>query len=436
MNFLDIIQKKKENKALSEEEIKFFIENYVKGEIPDYQVSAFLMAVYFNKLNLDETYYLTKAMIDSGDRVDLSEVPGSKVDKHSTGGVGDTVTLVLGPLLASVGLVFAKMSGRGLGHTGGTLDKLESIPGFNINIGGKEFVEILKKSNIAVIGQTENIVPADKLLYALRDATATVDNVSLIASSILSKKIALGNDALVLDVKVGSGAFMKDIPSAVELSELMVNLGKKFGRNTKAIITSMNEPLGDAIGNSLEVIEAINILKGKKSGHLKEIALRIGSKLMIMEGLAKTEDEARKVLEGKISDGSAIEKFKEMVELQGGDPSYIDDTDKFKKSSIIKDITSEETGFVKTIEAIEIGIASRDLGAGRHKKGDVLDLSAGIYLHKKVGDFVEKGEKIATIYTEKKNEVAGAIERIKAAYTFSDKREDYKLIIEEIDWNE
>lgn len=433
MNFLDIIQKKKENKDLSEEEIKFFIENYVKGEIPDYQVSAFFMAVYFNKLNLDETYYLTKAMIDSGDRVDLSEVPGSKVDKHSTGGVGDTVTLVLGPLLASVGLVFAKMSGRGLGHTGGTLDKLESIPGFNINIGGKEFVEILKKSNIAVIGQTENIVPADKLLYALRDATATVDNVSLIASSILSKKIALGNDALVLDVKVGSGAFMKDIPSAVELSELMVNLGKKFGRNTKAIITSMNEPLGDAIGNSLEVIEAINILKGKKSGHLKEIALRIGSKLMIMEGLAKTEDEARKVLEGKISDGSAIEKFKEMVELQGGDPSYIYDTDKFKKSSIIKDITSEETGFVKTIEAIEIGIASRDLGAGRHKKGDVLDLSAGIYLHKKVGDFVEKGEKIATIYTEKENEVEGAIDRIKAAYAFSDKREDYKLIIEEID---
>lgn len=433
MNFLDIIQKKKENKALSEEEIKFFIENYVKGEIPDYQVSAFLMAVYFNKLNLDETYYLTKAMIDSGDRVDLSEVPGSKVDKHSTGGVGDTVTLVLGPLLASVGLVFAKMSGRGLGHTGGTLDKLESIPGFNINIGGKEFVEILKKSNIAVIGQTENIVPADKLLYALRDATATVDNVSLIASSILSKKIALGTDALVLDVKVGSGAFMKDVPSAIELSELMVNLGKKFGRNTKAIITSMNEPLGDAIGNSLEVIEAINILKGKKSGHLKEIALKIGSKLMIMEGLAKTEDEARKVLEGKISDGSAIEKFKEMVELQGGDSSYIDNTDKFKKSSIIKDITSEERGFVKSIEAIEIGIASRDLGAGRHKKGDVLDLSAGIYLHKKVGDFVKKGEKIATIYTEKENEVAGAIERIKAAYAFSDKKEDYKLIIEEID---
>ena len=433
MNFLDIIQKKKENKILTEEEIKYFIENYVKGEIPDYQVSAFLMAVYFNKLNLDETYYLTKAMIDSGDRVDLSEVPGSKVDKHSTGGVGDTVTLVLGPLLASVGLVFAKMSGRGLGHTGGTLDKLEAIPGFNINIGGKEFVEILKKSNIAVIGQTENIVPADKLLYALRDATATVDNVSLIASSILSKKIALGTDALVLDVKVGNGAFMKDVPSAIELSKLMVNLGKKFGRNTKAIITSMNEPLGDAIGNSIEVIEAINILKGKKSGNLKDIALRIGSKLMIMEGISKNEEEAIKVLEGKISDGSAIEKFKEMVELQAGDSSYIDDTDKFKKSSIIKDIVSEETGFVKSIEAIEIGIASRDLGAGRHKKSDVLDLNAGIYLHKKVGDFVEKGEKIATIYTEKENEVEAAIDRIKKAYDFSENKETYKLIIEEID---
>ena len=279
-------------------------------------------------------------------------------------------------------------------------------------------------------------MPADKLLYALRDATATVDNVSLIASSILSKKIALGTDALVLDVKVGNGAFMKDVPSAIELSKLMVSLGKKFGRNTKAIITSMNEPLGDAIGNSLEVIEAINILKGKKSGHLKDIALRIGSKLMIMEGLAKSEDEAIKVLEEKISDGSAIEKFKEMVELQGGDSSYIDDTDKFKKSTIIKEIISEETGFVKSIEAIEIGIASRDLGAGRHKKGDVLDLSAGIYLHKKVGDFVEKGEKIATIYTEKENEVEGAINRIKNAYAFSDNREEYKLIIEEIDWNE
>ena len=433
MNFLDIIQKKKENKVLNQNEIEFFVENYVKGDIPDYQVSAFLMAIYFNKLNLDETYYLTKAMIDSGETVDLSEVPGSKVDKHSTGGVGDTVTLVLGPLLASVGLVFAKMSGRGLGHTGGTLDKLEAIPGFDINIGGRDFIEILKKSNIAVIGQTENIVPADKLLYALRDATATVDNVSLIASSILSKKIALGTDALVLDVKVGNGAFMKDVPSAVELSKLMVELGKKFGRNTKAIITSMEEPLGDAIGNSLEVIEAINILKGKKEGHLKDIALRIGAQLMIMEGISSSEEEAMKVLEGKISDGSAIEKFKEMVELQGGDKSYIDDTDKFKKSSIIKEIYAEESGNVKSIEAIEIGIASRDLGAGRHKKDDVLDLSAGIYLHKKIGDLVEKGDKLATIYTEKENEVEGAIKRIKAAYAFSDKKEDYKLIIEEID---
>lgn len=325
------------------------------------------------------------------------------------------------------------MSGRGLGHTGGTLDKLESIPGFNINIDSENFIKILNKSNIAVIGQSENIVPADKLLYSLRDATATVDNVSLIASSILSKKIALGTDALVLDVKVGNGAFMKDVESAVNLSKLMVSLGKKFGRKTKAMITSMNEPLGDAVGNSLEVIEAINVLKGNGSRHLKEISFKIASKFMIMENMVSSEKEAMSILEEKIRDGSAIEKFKEMVTLQGGDATYIDDTNKFKRSSIIKDIYSKESGYVKSIEAIEIGIASRDLGAGRHKKDDVLDLNAGVYLHKKVGDFVEKGEKIATIYTEKENEVEGVIEKITKAYSFSDKRQDYKLIIEEID---
>ncbi len=436
MKFLDIIQKKKENRILTEEEINYFIKNYVNGKIPDYQVSAFLMAIYFNKLNLDETYYLTRAMIESGNVIDLSEVSGIKVDKHSTGGVGDTVTLILGPLLASVGFIFAKMSGRGLGHTGGTLDKLESIPGFNINIDSENFIKILNKSNIAVIGQSENIVPADKLLYSLRDATATVDNVSLIASSILSKKIALGTDALVLDVKVGNGAFMKDVESAVNLSKLMVSLGKKFGRKTKAMITSMNEPLGDAVGNSLEVIEAINVLKGNGSRHLKEISFKIASKFMIMENMVSSEKEAMSILEEKIRDGSAIEKFKEMVTLQGGDATYIDDTNKFKRSSIIKDIYSKESGYVKSIEAIEIGIASRDLGAGRHKKDDVLDLNAGVYLHKKVGDFVEKGEKIATIYTEKENEVEGVIEKITKAYSFSDKRQDYKLIIEEIDWDE
>lgn len=436
MKFLDIIQKKKENRILTEEEINYFIKNYVNGKIPDYQVSAFLMAIYFNKLNLDETYYLTRAMIESGNVIDLSEVSGIKVDKHSTGGVGDTVTLILGPLLASVGFIFAKMSGRGLGHTGGTLDKLESIPGFNINIDSENFIKILNKSNIAVIGQSENIVPADKLLYSLRDATATVDNVSLIASSILSKKIALGTDALVLDVKVGNGAFMKDVESAVNLSKLMVSLGKKFGRKTKAMITSMNEPLGDAVGNSLEVIEAINVLKGNGSRHLKEISFKIASKFMIMENMVSSEKEAMSILEEKIRDGSAIEKFKEMVTLQGGDATYIDDTNKFKRSSIIKDIYSKESGYVKSIEAIEIGIASRDLGAGRHKKDDVLDLNAGVYLHKKVGDFVEKGEKIATIYTEKENEVEGVIEKITKVYSFSDKRQDYKLIIEEIDWDE
>jgi len=433
MNFIDIIEKKKENKELTEEEIKFFIDNYVSGDIPDYQVSALLMAIYFNKLNIDETYHLTKSMIESGDVVDLSDVHGVKVDKHSTGGVGDTVTLVLGPLMASVGLVFAKMSGRGLGHTGGTLDKLEAIPGFNIYLNEDEFKSNLDKSNIAVIGQTDDIVPADKLLYALRDATDTVDNVSLISSSILSKKIALGTDALVLDVKVGSGAFMKDKDSAVELSKMMVELGKKFNRKAKAIITNMNEPLGDAVGNSIEVIEAIKTLNGEGSKNLREIALKIGSSLMNMAGVSNSEEEARKVLEEKMNNGEAIEKFKEMVELQGGDSSYIDDISKFKLSSIKEDIFSEESGYVNSIEALEIGIVSRDLGAGRLKKGDSLDLGAGIYLYKKVGDYVEKGDKLATIYTEKSDQVEDAIKRIKNAYKYSDTKEEYNLIIEEID---
>ncbi|MBU5669174.1 pyrimidine-nucleoside phosphorylase [Peptoniphilus sp. MSJ-1] len=433
MNFIDIIEKKKENKALTEEEIKFFIENYVKGEIPDYQVSALLMAIYFNKLNLDETYYLTKYMIESGDTVDLTDVHGVKVDKHSTGGVGDTVTLVLGPLMASVGLVFAKMSGRGLGHTGGTLDKLEAIPGFNIYLNEEEFKNNLEKSNIAVIGQTDDIVPADKLLYALRDATDTVDNVSLISSSILSKKIALGTDALVLDIKVGSGAFMKDKESAIELSKLMVELGKKFNRNTKAIITNMSEPLGDAVGNSIEVIEAIKTLRGEGSKNLREISIKIGSSLMNMAGLTDSEEEAKKIIIEKIESGEALEKFKEMVELQGGDSTYIDDISKFKLSSIEESVIAEESGYVKEIEALEIGIVSRDLGAGRLKKGDDLDLGAGIYLYKKVGDYVKKGDKLATIYTEKADEVERAVERIKKAYKYSDEKEEYKLIIEEID---
>jgi pyrimidine-nucleoside phosphorylase len=433
VNIIDIIEKKKHSEELSEEEIKYLIDNYVNGNIPDYQMSALLMAIYFNKLNIDETYFLTKSMVLSGETIKLDKVKGIKVDKHSTGGVGDSVTLVLGPLMASVGLVFAKMSGRGLGHTGGTLDKLESIPGFNISLTDEEFINNLNESHIAVIGQTADIVPADKLLYALRDATATVDNVSLISSSILSKKIALANDALVLDVKVGKGAFMKDVESATELSKLMVELGKKFNRKTKAIITNMNEPLGKAIGNSLEVIEAIETLRGEGPKALEEISVTIGSKLMHMCGKTEDEEEAKNILHENLRNGKAIEKFKEMVKLQGGDISYIDNTKKFELSKIKCEIYSNESGYVKEIDALEIGIASRDLGAGRLTKEDKLDLGAGILLNKKIGDYVNEGELLATLYTNKEDVVKDVAKRIEDAFSFSDDKENYELILKEID---
>lgn len=433
MNIIDIIEKKKHANELSEEEIKYFIDNYVNGNIPDYQMSALLMAIYFNKLNIDETYFLTKSMVESGDTIKLDKVKGTKVDKHSTGGVGDSVTLVLGPLMASVGLIFAKMSGRGLGHTGGTLDKLESIPGFNISLTDDEFIHNLNESHIAVIGQTADIVPADKLLYALRDATATVDNVSLISSSILSKKIALANDALVLDVKVGKGAFMKDVESATELSKLMVELGRKFNRKTKAIITNMNEPLGNAIGNSLEVIEAIETLRGKGPKDLEEISVVIGSKLMHMCGKTEDEEEAKNILRDNLKNGKAIEKFKEMVKLQGGDISYIDSIEKFELSKIKCEIFANDSGYVKEIDALEIGIASRDLGAGRITKEDKLDLGAGILLNKKIGDYVNEGELLATLYTDKESVVKDVSKRVENAFLFSEDKEDYKLILREID---
>lgn len=433
MNILDIIEKKKHAKELSENDIKYFVENYVNGNIPDYQISALLMAIYFNKLSINETYFLTKTMIDSGETIKLNSVHGIKVDKHSTGGVGDSVTLVLGPLMASVGLVFTKMSGRGLGHTGGTLDKLESIPGFNINLTDDEFINNLNKSNISIIGQTANIVPADKLLYALRDATSTVDNISLISSSILSKKFALANDALVLDVKVGNGAFMKDVEAALELSEMMVSLGKKFGRNTKTIITNMNEPLGKAVGNSLEVIEAIETLNGNGPKDLEEISIVIGSKLMHMAGITKNEEEAKNILYKNLNNGKALSKFKEMVELQGGDVTYVDNTDKFKLSKIQKNILSSEEGYVEEIDALQIGISSRDLGAGRLTKEDSLDLGAGLILNKKIGDYVNKGDILATIYTNKEDVVDDVSHKITQAFSFTRDKVTYDLILKEID---
>lgn len=402
MNTYEIIEKKKEGQKLSTEEIKYIVDGYTNGNIPDYQVSALLMAICLKGMDVDETFNLTNSMIESGNTIDLSKIEGKKVDKHSTGGVGDTTTLVLGPLVASCGIPFAKMSGRGLGHTGGTLDKLESIPGLSIDLDIDKFIENTNKIKIAICGQTTDVTPADKKLYALRDTTATVNDVSLISSSIMSKKIAVGADCLVLDVKVGSGAFMKTVEDAVELSEMMVNLGEKAGKNTQAVITNMNQPLGRAVGNSLEVIEAINTLRGEGPEDLYELSMELAEKLLLVSGHSKTEEEARAILEEKIASGEAFNKLKELVQLQGGDVSYIEDVSKFELSPKFE-LVSEVDGYVKGIDALGIGEASKNLGAGRETKESELDLGAGILLNKKIGDKVSKGELLATLYTKKEN---------------------------------
>ena len=433
MNTYEIIEKKKLGQVLTEDEIKFFVNGYTKGDIPDYQASALLMAIYFKGLNIDETYILTKAIIDSGKTIDLSKIEGIKVDKHSTGGVGDTTSLILGPLVASCGVPFAKMSGRGLGHTGGTLDKLESIPNMNINLTIDEFIKNTNEIKMALAGQTENVTPADKKLYALRDATATVDNLSLISSSIMSKKIAVGSDSLILDVKVGSGAFMKNLDDARALSKMMVEIGHKFNRQTIAIITNMDEPLGKNIGNSLEVIEAIDTLNGNGPKDLTDLCLELGAKLLYLAKKVETEEEGINILKEKIKNKEALNKFKEFVEKQGGDSSYIDDPSKFKLSPIVKEVYSDSDGYIKKIDALLIGEAAKNLGAGREKKEDEIDLGAGIVLNKKIDDYVKKGDLLATLYTQRENEVQRAVCDIKNAYIIGDKNKmPYKIIIEEI----
>ncbi|EGY76432.1 pyrimidine-nucleoside phosphorylase [Peptoniphilus indolicus] len=427
MNTYEIIEKKKNGLKLTPEEIKYIVDGYTNGSIPDYQVSALLMAICLKGMDVDETFNLTKSMIESGDTIDLTKIEGKKVDKHSTGGVGDTTTLVLGPLVASCGIPFAKMSGRGLGHTGGTLDKLESIPGLSIDLGIEEFIDNTNKIKLAICGQTTDVTPADKKIYALRDTTATVNNVSLISSSIMSKKIAVGADCLVLDVKVGSGAFMKTVEDAVELSEMMVSLGEKAGKNTQAVITNMNQPLGRAVGNSLEVIEAINTLKGQGPEDLYELSMELAEKLLLVSGHSQTEEEARKVLEEKISSGKAYEKFKEFVALQGGDVSYVENVDKFDLSPMFE-LFSEVDGYVQGIDALGIGEASKNLGAGRETKESELDLGAGILLNKKIGDKVSKGELIATLYTKKDN-VEEIKEQILKAFKFSDNKVEKDQLI-------
>ena len=403
MRMVDIIIKKKENKELTKEEISFFIKGFTDGSIPDYQASSLAMAICFNGMNKKEIGILTNEMLHSGDVIDLSSIEGKKVDKHSTGGVGDKTSLVLGPLVASCGVKLAKMSGRGLGHTGGTLDKLESIPGVTIDIEKEDFYKQVNDIGIAIVGQTGTLVPADKKLYALRDVTGTVNSIPLIASSIMSKKLASGSDTILLDVKFGSGAFMKDIDSARLLARTMVDIGNSFNRDTRAVLTDMDQPLGKAIGNSLEVIEACETLKGNGPEDLLELCLSLGAIILAQAKIETDEVKARELLKQKIVSGEAFNKLKELIQAQGGDASYLDNYDKFEKAKNIINIYAIKDGYVKSIEALSIGEGAMLLGAGRQTKNDIIDMSAGIYLTKKIGDKVNKGDLLAVLYTNKEN---------------------------------
>ncbi|WP_066312659.1 pyrimidine-nucleoside phosphorylase [Bacillus sp. FJAT-29814] len=399
MRMVDLIEKKRDGHELTTEEINYIIKGYTEGSIPDYQVSAFTMAVVFRGMTEKERADITMAMVESGDQIDLSQIEGIKVDKHSTGGVGDTTTLVLGPLVAAVGVPVAKMSGRGLGHTGGTIDKLESVAGFHVEIDNDEFIELVNKNKIAVIGQSGNLTPADKKLYSLRDVTGTVESIPLIASSIMSKKIAAGADAIVLDVKTGAGAFMKTLDDSKELAHAMVRIGNNVGRRTMAVISDMSQPLGFAIGNALEVKEAIDTLKGEGPEDLTELCLTLGSHMVFLAGKAGSLQEARGLLEKAIDDGSALEKMKVFLSSQGGDASVVDDPSKLPQAKFTFELEAKEDGYVAEIIADEVGTAAMLLGAGRATKESVIDLAVGLVLRKKIGGEVKKGESLVTIYS-------------------------------------
>ncbi|MEB6201354.1 pyrimidine-nucleoside phosphorylase [Mammaliicoccus fleurettii] len=427
MRMVDIIAKKRDGKKLSKEEIKFFIKGYTSGEIPDYQASSLAMAIYFQDMTDDERANLTMEMVESGDQIDLSEIEGIKVDKHSTGGVGDTTTLVLAPLVAALDVPVAKMSGRGLGHTGGTIDKLEAVEGFHVEITEQEFINLVNKDKVAVIGQTGNLTPADKKLYGLRDVTGTVNSIPLIASSIMSKKIAAGADAIVLDVKTGAGAFMKTIEDSELLAHAMVKIGNNVGRNTMAIISDMSQPLGRAIGNGLEVKEAIETLKGEGPEDLTELVLTLGSQMVVLGNKAETLEEAREKLLEVIKNGKALVKFKVFLENQGGDGSVVDDLSKLPQAQYKFEVEAKEAGYVSHIVADEIGVASMLLGAGRATKDDIIDLAVGLVLNKKVGDKVEKGESLVTIYANNKD-VKAVESKILENITISDEQVQPTLI--------
>ncbi|MED4648060.1 pyrimidine-nucleoside phosphorylase [Bacillus inaquosorum] len=403
MRMVDIIIKKQNGKELTTEEIQFFVNGYTNGSIPDYQASALAMAIFFQDMSDRERADLTMAMVNSGETIDLSAIEGIKVDKHSTGGVGDTTTLVLAPLVAALDVPVAKMSGRGLGHTGGTIDKLEAIDGFHVELTKDEFIKLVNRDKVAVIGQSGNLTPADKKLYALRDVTGTVNSIPLIASSIMSKKIAAGADAIVLDVKTGAGAFMKTEEDAAELAKAMVRIGNNVGRQTMAVISDMSQPLGFAIGNALEVKEAIDTLKGEGPEDLHELVLTLGSQMVVLAKKANTLDEARAKLEEVMKNGKALEKFKDFLKNQGGDSSIVDDPSKLPQAAYQIDVPAKEAGVVSEIVADEIGVAAMLLGAGRATKEDEIDLAVGIMLRKKVGDKVEKGEPLVTLYANREN---------------------------------
>jgi pyrimidine-nucleoside phosphorylase len=429
----DLILKKREGNELSKEEIKFLIDGFTNGKIPDYQMSALSMAIYFNGMNDRETADLTMAMAESGDQIDLSKIKGVKVDKHSTGGVGDTTSLVLVPLVAAAGIPVAKMSGRGLGHTGGTIDKLESIPGFKTDLSMDRFIDNVNEIKAAIAGQTGNLTPADKKLYSLRDVTATVDSIPLIASSIMSKKIAGGADGIVLDVKVGSGAFMKTLENAEKLAEIMVSIGEKLGRDTTAVLTDMEQPLGHAIGNNLEVIEAIDTLKGEGPEDLTELCLTLGANMLKISGEVESYQKGYQLLEELIENGKAFEKFKKIVEKQGGDVSYIEDPDKFKKSENSTEIKAKASGYLSQLKALDIGMAAMLVGAGREQKGDQILNEVGVVVHKKYGEKVTKGEKIATLYHNEENEnTKEAIDKLNNSFIINDETPEPRDLIYKI----
>ena len=401
MRMVDLIKKKRDGLALTQDEIEFIINGYTTGDVTDYQMSAFLMAVYFNDMTDEEITWMTTAMSQSGDMIDLSAIQGIKVDKHSTGGVGDTTTLVLAPLVASVGAKVAKMSGRGLGHTGGTIDKLEAIPGFKVELENDEFIRFVNESNVAVTGQSGDLAPADKKIYALRDVTATVDSIPLIASSIMSKKIASGADAIVLDVTTGDGAFMKSLEDAERLAHTMVRIGHLANRQTMAIISDMSQPLGNAIGNANEIKEAIDALKGEGPEDLMEMVYTLGSQMVVLAEKASTLQEARQLLENSITTGAAAEKFKEMIRNQGGDDSVVDFPEKLPQAKYMIEVPAKKSGVVSKIVADQIGVAAMLLGAGRRTKEEDIDYAVGLILNKKVGESVFEGESLVTIQSNR-----------------------------------